>query len=348
MNDELLSALRREPPPDFAARLKASLQATDVTEHAERRHWPLGRIAASLAVVAITGSLLTVPAVRASARSFLAKFRVVNFVAIEVDERRVAELRSEGLDLPDMLGEHVQILQDPGPPVAAVSPEQAGAAAGIDVRLPAWLPPSVELTGIQVKGPGRLQVTANTSRLEQLMDFLGINDLEVPSGLDGKVAQVHVPSIVAINYQVSGLGDRGARARFLQAQSPEIDLPDGIDLATLAEIGLRVLGLAPEEARQFARTVDWRTTLLLPVPPGTTSFKHVEINGQPGIAMERAITVENSGDEPGAAAILSDRGTTVQTVRYERMLLWSAGGRVFGFEGNFSTESFLKMAYSVR
>jgi hypothetical protein len=348
MNETQLSALRREPSPEFASRLKASLDTDDIVRPAEHARWPAARIAASIGIVATAGALFTVPAVRASARSFLAKFRVVNFVAIEVDEIRAKALTSQELDLPDLIGEHLQILQEPGPPVPAVSLEQAGAAAGIALRLPTWLPPDVSITDIKVEGPGLLRVTADTTRLERVMDFLGIDDLEVPAGLHGKFADVRVPSIVTVGYKVGRPDDSGAYARFRQAQSPEITLPDGVNLPALGEIGLRILGLPADEARQFARTIDWRTTLLVPVPPGVSSFKQVDVNGHPGIAIERWFEVENTGDSPGAAAILKGEGQRVQTRRRESVVLWSADGRVFAFEGNFSTGSFLRMALSVR
>src|SRR5688572_22561571 len=129
MNDAQLSSLQREPSPEFAERLRARLQDNDAAPAAAVARWPVARIAASVGVVAATGALLAVPSVRASAQSLLAKFRVVNFVAVEVDEDRVDELRSSSVDLPDLVGKHVQILQEPTPPVPAVSPEQAGAAA---------------------------------------------------------------------------------------------------------------------------------------------------------------------------------------------------------------------------
>lgn len=346
MNDTQLSALRREPSPEFAGRLKERLDAAGVPIAAKRARWPLAGIAASIVVVAATGALFTVPTVRASARSLLAKFRVVNFVVVEVGESRVSELRATELDLPDLVGRHVQILQEPTPPVPAVSPEQAGDVAGIDVRLPAWLPPQVERKAIDVTGPGLLRVRADTARLQQLMDFLGIDDLDVPHGLNGKVADIRIPSIVRIQYEVTC--EDCARAEFIQAKSPEITLPDGVDIAALGEIGLRILGVSAAEARQFARTIDWGSTVLVPVPWGASSFRQVNIDGHPGIAIEREIEVENSGDRPGAAAMVSGRGEKVRSVRYERVLLWSADGVVFGMKGDFRTESLLRMAHSVR
>jgi len=346
MDDKLLSALQREPSPEFADRLRARLSEGDAAPAGRRDKWPIVRIAASVGAVAVTGALLAVPSVRASAESLLARFRVVNFVAIEVDEGRIAELRSEAVGLPDLVGEHVQILQEPTPAVAAVSPEQAGATAGITVRLPAWLPPDVELKSIDVTGPGRLLLRADITKLQQLMDLLGIDDLTAPHSLNGKVADVRIPSIVRLQYEVTC--ENCAIAEFIQAKSPEITLPDGVDLAVIGEIGLRILGLSPADARQFAQTIDWRSTVLVPVPWGATSFKHVDVNGHPGVFVEREFTTENPGDQPGAVATNTGRGGKVGTVRQERVLLWAADGMVFGFKGDFRLESLMRMAYSLQ
>ena len=57
-----------------------------------------------------------------------------------VDESRIAVLESEYLDPPRLIGEQIQVLEDPGPPIGVVSPEQAGAAAGITVKVPTYEP----------------------------------------------------------------------------------------------------------------------------------------------------------------------------------------------------------------
>ena len=208
-----------------------------------------------LIVLAIVG-LLSVPAVRASAQSFLALFRVVNFVAVPVDENRMVKLAAENLDPPHLIGEQMQVLEDPGPPTAVASPEQAGAVAGFAVRTPAYVPTAVYPSGIAVKGQLHFQVTPDTERLRQVMDTLSINDLEIPQGLDGEIVDVRVPPVVMVRY------DRGGAlaVQLLQAKSPAVSLPNGLDLRALGEIGLRVLGLPPVEAREFAAAIDWQTT----------------------------------------------------------------------------------------
>jgi hypothetical protein len=326
MDDTQLNSLRREPPPAFAARLQASLHRHDVAP--SKVEWSrLRSIAASALVVLAIVGLLSVPAVRASAQSFLALFRVVNFVAVPVDENRLARLAAENLDPPHLIGEQLQVLEDSGPPTSVASPEQAGAAAGFAVRTPAYMPTAVYPSGIEVKGQQHMQVTPNTERLRQVMDTLSINDLEIPQGLDGGIVDVRVPPVVMMRY------DRGGAlaAQLLQAKSPAVSLPNGLDLRALGEIGLRVLGLPPIEAREFAAAIDWHTTMIVPLPANASSFKQVNINGHPGVSIERSSRAPNG----------SSRVSTV--------LLWSADGMVFGLEGpGLSSVDALRMAESLK
>jgi hypothetical protein len=326
MDDTQLNSLRREPSPAFAARLQASLREHDASR--SKVEWSrLRSIAAPALIVLTIVGLLSVPAVRASAQSFLALFRVVNFVALPVDENRLARLAAENLDPPHLIGEQLQVLEDPGPPTAVASPEQAGAAAGFAVRTPGYLPTAVYPSGIAVKGQQHFQVTPNTERLRQAMDTLSINDLEIPEGLDGGLVDVRLPPVVTLRYDRSG----AIAAQLVQAKSPAVSLPNGLDLRALGEIGLRILGLPPIEAREFAAAIDWQTTVIVPLPANASSFKQININGHPGVSIERTSRLPNG------------------TSRFSTMLLWSADGLVFGLDApGLSSADSLRMAESLK
>jgi hypothetical protein len=208
------------------------------------------------------------------------------------------------------------------------SPEQAGAAAGFAVRVPTYVPTAAYLAGVEVKGRQHVQMTPDPDRLRQVMDALAISDLEVPPGLNGGVVDVQISPIVSLRY------DRGGAlaAQLLQAKSPAVSLPDGLDLQALGEIGLRILGLPPIEAHEFARAIDWQTTLVVPLPAAASSFKQVDINGHHGVAIERVRPAR-------------DGGRTIRT----SVLLWSADGMVFGIEApGLSADDALRMAESLK
>jgi hypothetical protein len=318
MEETWLYALRREPPAPFKDQLRQRLRQD---QPAATPWWSHRQIATLLLGVALAAALLAVPAVRASAASLLSWFRVVNFAAVPVDRNRFDVLESQGLDIKALIGEHVQVLQDPGDPVAVASVAQAGAVAGIDVRLPQWLPDGTTIIETAVAGEQAVQVTANAPRLEQVMQALGIDDLPVPAGLHGQAVTVRVPPVVLVRYDHGG-----RRTRFLQARAPEIAMPAAIDLAAVGEVGLRILGVQPAEARRFARTIDWHTTLIVPIPPTASTIRYVDVAGAHGIAVEH---------QPHNQS----RTNTV---------LWSTGDRVFAMVSIQEKEQVLAMANSVR
>lgn len=320
MNEDFMQSAWRKPPPAFAAQLRERLRREDARRASSPRRRRVLQAVACAASLLLAVGLATLPSVRAGAETFLDLFRVVNFVAVPVQKQRVTTLQ-RGLDLPRMLGEQVHVVQAPGTPQSVATPEQAGALAGITVHLPAWLPEGMTRQWIEVLGETRWTVTASAQKLQQVLDSLGINDLALPQGLDGQTATLHVYQSVHVNY-----GAREGSVLFIQSRQPDAVLPQGADLPLLAEIGLRVLGFEPNEARRFANTVDWRTTLLVPVPASVANFHEVDIGGSKGLLIETAGT-----DGPRRS-----------------QLLWSAGGSVFALIGDVRPEEMFEMARSTQ
>jgi hypothetical protein len=127
--------------------------------------------------------------------------------------------------------------------------------------------------------------------------------------------------------------EQGARkAAFIQGPMPEVLMPAGVDLAQLGEIGLRVLGMPPDEARAFATSVDWRTTFLVPVPPMATRFRQTLVGANRGIVIEGP---------------LFDPETKVETGNWN-LLLWSQGGRVYGIRSTKRHTDVMAMANSLQ
>ena len=318
-NDAWLDALRTDPSPRFTEQLRARLLAQEPPNDT-RQGWPRRALLAAATVVVVAG-LIAVPAVRASVAQFVSLFRVVNFVAVPVDSSRLDRLEAQQLEIGALIGEHVEVVQDPGAPVTVASLEEAATAAGMTLALPQWLPENTKVLETAVLGERVVRVTANSQRLQQVMDALGINDLTVPPGLDGHIVNVRVPPVVMVRY---AHGDR--RSRLYQARSPQLTLPDGINIQALGEIGLRVLGLAPAEAKQFAQAIDWHTTLIVPVPPNASSFQQVDIGGRRGVLIQHQPREQ------------SPTNTVV----------WSTSERVFVLMSIQESEQALALAASVR
>ena len=327
MNDDrFMQSLRRDPDPAHArslwARLSA-LSAASVDEESPRLAWrpALAGIAAAALVVV----LFVFPSARAMAQAFLDLFRVHNFVAVSVDPDRFKAL-DQKLDLKSLVGERVQKLQDPGEPRPFTSVAAAGAATGLFVKTPGWLPSGMTLADtVWVAGEGRVRITADTQRLRQVLDALDLRDVQIPAGLDGRTVDVHAWPAVHQRF----VSER-RRAMLIEAKSPEVSLPEGVDIARLGEIGLRILGLSATDARRMADRTDWRSTLIVPVPVTSASFEEVDVNGARGLKVRF--------EEPAKDG---------KPARQGAMILWSQGDEVFALTGNVGSQDLMQIATSI-
>ena len=101
-------------------------------------------------------------------------------------------------------------------------------------------------------------------------------------------------------------------------------LPPGIDVPPLAEIGLRIAGLGQSEAHMLAHDIDWRSTLLVPIPAASSTFRQVDLPGGRGLFVEPT------------------------TRRGPRAILWTNGGMMFAMTGSINSQTLLQMARSVQ
>jgi hypothetical protein len=61
-----------------------------------------------------------------------------------------------------------------------------------------------------------------------------------------------------------------------------VSVPSGLDIAPLAETALQLAGMSPSQAKEFCRTVNWKSTLVLPLPHFMQSYELVDVNGAQG------------------------------------------------------------------
>lgn len=327
-DDQFLHELRREPRPEFARDLRERLAGQKLPGPEARPLRRLPRLGPAMAAVAVglaVVSLFAFPSVRASAQAFLDLFRVRNFVAISVDPARLEELQKGRVDLKSLIGDHVETLRDPGSPRMFPDPITAGQAAGFTVRTPGLLPLGLRQDTIVVQGEGEARLTVDAARLRDLLESLEIRDLSVPANLDGQQVTLHVLPAVCIQYR----SDR-SRVALLQAPSPEVSLPQGVDLALLGEIGLRVAGIPAAEAHRLAQTIDWHGTLLVPVLAHASSFEEINVGANRGLLVTtRATEGPNRIGRTGS------------------VLMWSEGGMVYALTGNLNRVDLVQMAESV-
>jgi hypothetical protein len=176
------------------------------------------------------------------------------------------------------------------------SAEEASAAAGIPVRLPAAAEGEQSL---EIQPAGKAVFNVNLPRLRAILSEIGRSDIQLPDSLDGSTVTVEIPTSVMAQYGQCEYRSEWAREQgydpddqtiprllqctsLVQAPSPVITAPEGMNVAQIGEAFLQVMGMSPEEAASFSSNVDWTTTLVIPVPRYGTSYRDVAADGVTG------------------------------------------------------------------
>src|SRR5262245_1701537 len=334
MDDQFLYDFRDDPSPEFADRLRRKLNAQAARIESERS-LPIWRkpTAVAASVVAVFAIALSFPGVRALAQQFLDLFRVQRFVAVSADPERlkqVARIANEGFDVKSLLSRNVRVLEEPKRLQPVDSVAAAEELTGLAIQLPATLPRDLVQDKIVAFSQGAVEFTADTALLQDVLDALDLKDVLVPHQLNGAVVKVRMPPRVITNYWRAGSG----RATLMQAASPEISLPPGVHLPEIVEIALRILGMSLDEARQYAYSIDWHGSVLVPVPTDVASFREVEVGTSQGLLIEfnGKQTMGGSGVQGEARA----------------MVLWSDRGKFFSLSGTINKMDLLQMAIAIQ
>jgi hypothetical protein len=332
MEDKFLSKYRRLPRAEFSKALYERIDRP-MENQASNTRATLMRWSPRLAVFAavlVAGLIFFYPPAQATAQGFLDLFRVRRFSAIAVDPARLQQIQNTNIDFQGMIGKSVQKVKTPDSPALVADVAAATKAAGFAVRVPQTLPSGYSLQEIRVQGESIVNVTADTAKLQSLLDALQINDIKPPAKLNGAVITLRKPAMVMLSYTTGR-----DPVTLIQGPSPEVTLPAGVNLADLGEIGLRILGMSPNEAKQFASAIDWRTTLLVPVPTNSASFREVDVHGAKGVLI-------TTGGTGGASFRPADGA------RQRSLLIFSEGDMVYGLDGGPVGTELVDMANSLK
>jgi hypothetical protein len=66
-----------------------------------------------------------------------------------------------------------------------------------------------------------------------------------------------------------------------------VNAPADLDIEALARIGLEFTGMSAEEAAAFTRSVDWTSTLVVPIPRNAAMYRQLEVDGVTGTLIQR-------------------------------------------------------------
>jgi anti-sigma factor RsiW len=280
------------------------------------RHWRAAW--AGVAALVILSLFVFYPPLRTAAADFLGVFRVQKFTAVPVDISALQGNTTFANILEAAFSDQVEILREAGPSSVVNSTEEASALVGFGARVPSQMPDGYgDTPTMRVEDSPAFRVTVKTEYIKQLQEALGNTDVPIPEGLDGATVNVDIPKIFTAMY----MSDHSVLT-LIEARSPEIDLPPTLNLTQLGEFALRMAGMPETEAAAMAASIDWATTLIVPIPMNEATYSEVTVAGSQGLVI---------GSEGGE----------------QRLLVFEKDNIVYGFEGPATPESLVAAAESM-
>jgi Putative zinc-finger len=294
-----------------------------------------------LALVCAVAVLLSLAPARTFAERILAMLRVKKITVVSVyppstethSDQRTAKMLSQ------LISDNVVVTMDAGKPQPQPSAAAASKLAGFDARTISQLGTPQK---ILVNGEAAFQMTLNRDRMQAILQEAGRSDIQLPYSIDGALVAVHIPRTVLTAYGncpermahhgpppqepggESNLPEEPGNCVFMvQAPSPTISLPPNLNISQVAEAALELAGMSPSEAHSFCQTVDWSSTLVVPVPGSVSSYQTVNVDGVAGTLI----------------SLRSDRN------RYS--LLWVKDGIIYSLNGHGDSNRALNLAASL-
>ncbi|NOK62011.1 MAG: anti-sigma factor [Chloroflexi bacterium AL-W] len=275
---------------------------------------------AGLATIILVLGLFAFPPVRAAADQLLQVFRVQSVVFVPIDPDRMAELENLNFDEEMLFIAEPEVINEPEEPQQVETLEAATDAAGFTAVEPTDLPSSPTETELFVTDESSYQFQVDVEAARQLLTLTGVTDIELPDALGAEPIKADVAPAVMSRYT----GD-DYEISLVQGTSPDVTLPDGVDLAELGKAALRLLGMEASQAEALSERIDWSTTLVFPIPANIDDVRQVTIDGAEGLLIGQ--------QEYGNWS-----------------LYWQDGERfyVMNFDGNFDELDVISIAESVR
>jgi hypothetical protein len=296
-----------------------------------------------LIVVVVVAVGLGIPAVRNMALKSLQSLRMQKVQAVNADFSPYVDANANPTlhqMVTQMISDKVQVEVNeedhPVPDVAA-----ARQLAEFDVRL---LSARKDAPEIVVGGTHKIDVIVDRARLQAIATEAGHPDLVLPQSLDGATVGVQVPRSVQVQYgtcpgpanaskvvadNITGPSPTTTEysdcVRLREGPDPIVNVPAGLDVGGLAQIGLETAGMTPNQASDFLHTIDWKATLTLSVPRSLRSYQVVKVNGTDGTLLSMA-----GRRGPGYA------------------LIWTKNGIVYSLTGFGDSSQAVALADSLR
>jgi hypothetical protein len=275
---------------------------------------------AVLIIVLVCAAGLSIPGVRNLAVKSLQSLRVQKVQAVNADFSQYVDANANPSlrqMVTQMISDKVKVETNEDD-TAATDAAGASKHAGFNVHLLSARKDEPKLT---VGGSHKIEVSVDRARLQAIATEAGHPEIVLPQSLDGQTLAVEVPRSVQLQYgtcptaatatnviadNITGPSPTTTQysdcVRLREGPSPVVNVPSGLDVVGLAEIGLETAGMTPAQASDFLHTVDWKATLTLSVPRSLRSYQAVKVNGQNGTLLSMA-----GRRGPGYALIWTDK-----------------------------------------
>jgi hypothetical protein len=298
------------------------------------RQWrPLwiGAVAATILLCS-----LAFPFGRGLAQRFLGTLRIEKVQPVRLDFSALDGNRPLQEMLRQMVSDKVVVTADEKPQQASTAAD-ASQLAGFPAHV---LGARTDAPKFIVGGQHAFHMTIDRTRLQDIFDQAGRTDLVLPATLDGANVSVSVPRSIMVQYgdcpEAHAAGPTqpaptqprpGTWANCLALQevpSPLVHMPSDLNLQQLAEIGFQLAGMSATQARDLGQTIDWKSTLVLPIPRFASSYSQVTVNDVQGTL------IQGSGH----------RGP-------DYVLVWVKNGIIYGLVGHGDSRNAVELANSL-
>jgi hypothetical protein len=303
------------------------------------RRWRLAWITAVAASIILCS--LAFPSGRSLAQRFLATLRIEKVQPVRLDFSSLDGNKPLQEMFRQMISDKVVVTADEKSQAAGTA-QDAGQLAGFPVRV---LGARTDAPKFTVEGQHAFHMTVDRSRLQDIFDQAGRPDLLLPATIDGAQVSVNVPRGVRVEYgdcphhreatdapqhekaQSVPTGAWSNCLALVETPSPQVNMPADLNIQQLAEITFQLSGMSATQARELGQSIDWKSTLVLPMPRFAGSYSQVQVGGVQGTL----ISSSNGGGRRGP----------------DYVLIWVKNGIIYGLVGHGEASNAVAMANSL-
>lgn len=276
------------------------------------------KIVASACALVLVTTCLTVQPIRAAISDALSIFRVEEVKGIKISMEEIQQIQDKlkgksGEFNMDSIGK----VKTSGKERKPISPDELKNITDFPVLIPdAMQDYTAQAYNIE---PGTMEFTLNVQNANSILQSFGAQKL-LPESIDGKTFAINFSRTVNVTYS-----SIDKRYTITQTKSPEIVVPEGVDVDEIYNSVIELPILPQDVQRQLKSIKDWKSTLLIPVVGAET--KEIDINGNTGY-------IYSTHD--------AHRDTT------QSGLIWVNNGVIYTIVSNTTSSDLIDLAKSMR